>query len=386
LWLFGCSWQDVALAKRIQIQVSFYDHSVRLLAFGAYLLSGQLIGSPLAFASDSLSFLPDSGDANLTAYLDNDLFADTDQDYTNGARVSWISGSRDPAEFGWVQRLLGKLSGDPVSRLLFSKLSGFSDPSQLEYNYGFSLTQLMFTPEDPDLLQAPEGERPYAGWLGVDLSLHTKDDQALNSVSLAIGTTGPHSYAEEAQNLVHDIRGQEEFQGWNSQIPNEVTVNVYTTQRRRLVFVDPRFSRFGIDGFIEGRLGLGTFYTGASLGSLLRIGWNLPVDFADARLSVTSYSHQPFKTARRERASWSFYGITGVQGAAVAHNITLDGPVFRDFSTGINSKPLVAEAYVGFGVRYQDLNFSYVHTYRSKEFDGQNSAQSFGSLTLGLRL
>ena len=40
----------------------------------------------------------------------------------------------------------------------------------------------------------------------------------------------------------------------------------------------------------------------------------------------------------------------------------------------------------GFGARYQDVNFSYVHTYRSKEFEGQNSAQSFGSLTLGVRL
>ena len=370
----------------VKTQVSGKDHRSQMAAIWLLLAAALLAGSRAAADSDSLSFLPDSGDANLTAYLDNDLFADTDQDYTNGARVSWISGSRDPAEFGWLQRTLDQLSEDPVSRFVFSKLSGFSDPGELEYNYGFSLTQLMFTPEEWDLLEAPEGERPYAGWLGVDMSLHTKDDQALNSVSLAIGTTGPHSYAQEAQNLVHDIRGQDKFQGWNSQIPNEVTVNVYTTQRRRVVVIDPRFSRFGIDGFVEGRLGLGTYDTGASVGSLMRIGWNLPVDFADARLSVTSYSHQSFKTSRRERKSWSFYGITGFQGAAVGHNITLDGPVFSDFSTGTSSKPLVGEVYVGFGARYQDVNFSYVHTYRSKEFEGQNSAQSFGSLTLGVRL
>ena len=75
-----------------------------------------------------------------------------------------------------------------------------------------------------------------------------------------------------------------------------------------------------------------------------------------------------------------------MQFAAIAHNITLDGPVFRSFSTGTNSRPAVAEVYAGFGLRYREVNFSYVHTYRTKEFDGQNSAQSFGSLTLGVRL
>lgn len=360
-------------------------HFMQMTAL-AFQLSWGLMCSTVAFAADALSFLPDGGDANLTFYLDNDLFADTDQDYTNGARLSWISGSRNPDEFGWVQQQLGRLADDPVSRVLFSKISGFENPEQLEYNYGFSLTQLMFTPEDPDLLQAPPGERPYAGWLGVDFSLHTKDAQALNSVSMAIGTTGKHSYAKEAQDLVHDIRGQEKFQGWDSQIPNEVTINFYTIQRRRLVILDPRQRRFAIDGFVEGRLALGTFNTSANVGSMLRFGWNLPLDFADARLSVTSYSHQPFKTDRRERSKWSYYGITGIQASAVAHNITLDGPVFRDFSTGTNSKPLVGEVYLGFGVRYERLNFSYVHTYRSKEFDGQDSAQSFGSMIVGYRL
>ncbi len=345
-----------------------------------------IFGCATTLAGENLSFLPDSGDANLTFYLDNDLFADTDEDYTNGARVSWISGSRDPNELGPVQRLLQKFSSDAEGRTLFKRFSGFNDPQQLEYNYGFSLTQLMFTPEDEEPPVAPPGQRPYAGWLGIDLSLHIKDDHALNSVSLAIGTTGPNSYAKEAQDLVHDLRGQQQFDGWDSQIPNEITANFYTTQRRRLVILDPGESRFAIDGFTEARVALGSFLTNVSAGTLIRFGWNLPVDFTDARLSTTSYSHQPFKTRRSETTSWSFYGLTGFQGAAVAHNITLDGPVFRNFSTGTSSKSLVGEAYIGFGARYRSINLSYVHTYRSKEFEGQDDAQTFGSLVLGVRL
>jgi len=351
-----------------------------------YLLGICLLWAAAAQAGENMSFLPDSGDANLTFYLDNDLFADTDQNYTNGARVSWISGSRDPNEFGPVQRLLQRLSSDPEGRTLFRKWSGFSDPEHLEYNYGFSLTQLMFTPEDEIAPAAPPGQRPYAGWLGVDLSLHIKDSHALNSVSLAVGTTGPHSYAKEAQDLVHRIRGQAEFQGWDSQVPNEVTVNFYTSQRRRLVVRDPNYGRFAIDGFTEARLALGTYLTAFSVGTMFRFGWYLPTDFADARLSTTSYSHQPFRTERKETGSWSLYGLTGIQGSAVAHNITLDGPVFRSFNTGTNSKTFVGEIYIGFGVRYRGVNFNYVHTYRTTEFKNQDEGQTFGSLTLGVRL
>jgi hypothetical protein len=253
------------------------------------LLTVGLVWSTNTSAGENLSFLPDRGDANLTFYLDNDLFANTDEDYTNGARLSWISGSRDPNEFGPVQRNLQRLSSDPEGRTWFRRLSGFQDPEQLEYNYGFSLTQLMFTPEDEEPPVAPPGQRPYAGWLGIDLSLHIKDAHALNSVSLAIGTTGPNSYAKEAQDLVHNIRGQQEFDGWDSQVPNEVTANFYTSQRRRVVIRDPSQGSFAIDGFTEARLALGTFLTSVSAGTLIRFGWNLPTDFADARLSTTSY-------------------------------------------------------------------------------------------------
>ena len=347
---------------------------------------GSLAFGAAVRADDALSFLPDKGDANLTFYLDNDLFASEDENYTNGVRLSWISGSRDPEEFGWLQRQLQDLTGDDQSRKLFRTLSGFQDPENLEYNYGFSLTQLMFTPEDLDALSAPPGERPYAAWLGVDISLHAKDSSALNSVVLAIGTTGPNALGKEAQDLIHGIRGLKKFQGWDSQIPGEMTVNLYSTQRRRLELIAPDEKNFSVDGFIEWRLALGNFFTGASVGGLVRFGWNLPVSFPDARLAVTAYSHQPFKTERENVSGWSFYGVVGGLVTGVAHDITLDGPVFRDFDTGIKSQGVVGELFAGFGLAYGNWNVGYVHTFRSKEFKGQDEAPTFGSLIVGYRI
>ena len=50
-----------------------------------------------ADATGAFGLLPDRGDAYLSFYLGNDLFAGNDENYTNGVRIAWISGSRDPA-------------------------------------------------------------------------------------------------------------------------------------------------------------------------------------------------------------------------------------------------------------------------------------------------
>lgn len=346
------------------------------------LLIGLLAAIPPASAG-ILSFLPDRNkDAYLTFYLDNDLFAGTDRNYTNGARLSWISGARDPEEFGAVQQQLRKLSGDADSLAIFQRFSGFEDPRKVEYNYGFSLTQLMFTPSDLNAPAAPPGQRPYAGWLGIDFSLHTKDAHATNAVVLAVGTTGPNALANETQDFVHDIRGIEKFQGWDSQIPNEITVNLFYKQKRRLTFLEMGFGDFATDGFGEYQVALGNFLVSAQMGALFRLGWNLPVNFSDPRLSVTAYTLQQFTTGRQQQRSWSIYVLAGALGSAVTHNITLDGPVFRDYDTNVDSKPFVGELYIGFGIRYRRTEFGYIHTIRSKEFSEQEKSQSFGSLTL----
>jgi lipid A 3-O-deacylase len=345
-----------------------------------------LIVMPGVALAQAFNFLPDRGNAYLTFYLDNDLFGGSDQDYSNGARLSWISGARDPEEFGRLQNALRKLSGDADSLRIFKRLSGFDDPKEVEYNYGFSITQLMFTPEDPQAPEAPPGERPYAGWLGVSLSIHTKDSHAQNSVDLALGTTGKRAYAKQTQDFVHDVRGIDKFEGWDSQIPSEPTLNIYYTQKRRLTFLETEKGDFAIDGFGEWRLAIGNFRTDTDVGALIRFGWNLPVDFSDPRLLVTAYSHQPFKRGRRRESDWSIYGLAGGRAAAVAHDITLDGPVFENFDTGVKREPLVGEIYAGFGIRYRRVVFSYVHTFRSPEFREQNDGQDFGSLALSYRI
>lgn len=336
--------------------------------------------------ADRDSPLPDWGEGYLTTYLDNDLFANTDRDYTNGARLSWISSNRDVAELGSVQRMLRRLSGDAESFAIFRGLSGFEDPDDLQYNYGFSLTQLMFTPELAAPYVQPPGERRYAGWLAVGFSLHVKDDRILNSVELTLGTTGPNSLAENSQDFVHSARGIDKFNGWDYQIPNEITADLSFVQKRRVDFVKWNFGAFRMDGLTEWGARLGSFRTAAHVGGFFRAGFNLPPDFSDPRLSETAYSNLYFDSDDPYTGNWSAYFLFGATGRGVAFDATLDGPLFSDFETGNRREPFVAEVFGGGGIRYRQVELSYVHTWRTEEYEQQRGGVAdFGSVALRLR-
>lgn len=330
--------------------------------------------------------LPDWGEGYLTTYLDNDLFADTDRDYTNGARMSWISSNRDIKDLGSVQRMLRRLSGDADSFGVFQKVTGFEDPADIQYNYGFSLTQLMFTPESAAPYVQPAGERRYAGWLALGFSLHAKDDRVLNSVEFLIGTTGSNSLAENSQDFVHSTRDIGKFNGWDYQIPGEITADLSFVQKRRSDLLKRDHGVIRMDGLTEWGGRLGSFRTSAHLGGFFRAGYNLPPDFSDPRLSETAYSNLYFDSDDPYVGHWSVYALFGATGRAVAHDATLDGPLFDDFKTGNDREPFVAEVFCGGGLRYRQVELSYVHTWRSQEYEEQRGGVAdFGSVALRLR-
>lgn len=338
-----------------------------------------------AFAVDADAPLPDYGKGYLTFYLDNDLFTGSDRDYTNGARLTWVSRNLEPEEMPWVQRYLRQLSGDSESLGAFQSITGFKDPKDVQYNYGFSLTQLMYTPEQSEPYMQPIGERRYAGWLALGFSLHAKDDHVLNSIEFSVGTTGEHAFAENTQDFVHDMIGVDKFNGWRNQIPSELTLDLSFMQKRRNDLIKWNYGQFRMDGITEWGARLGSFRTGAQMGGMVRVGYNLPPDFSDARLSDTAYSHQYFDTNDPYVGNWSVYLLGGATVRMVLHDATLDGPLFSDFKTGNSRKPFVAEVYGGFGIRYSDVELSFVHTIRTDEYEEEEDHVEYGSVAVRVR-
>jgi hypothetical protein len=326
----------------------------------------------------------------LTFYLDNDLFSGTDKDYTNGARVSWISENHPAFGFLPARPVLEKLSGADEAGSLIRRLSGFEEGDiergNVVLNYGLSITQLMFTPTDFRSPVQPPGQRRYAGWLGLGFSIHAKNERVLNSAELIFGTLGPRSYAKEAQDFIHDLIGVPRFQGWADQIPNEFTLDLFLVQKRRVRFLERPERNLSMDGFTEWGARLGTFRTLARAGGFFRVGFHLPADFSDPRIDAAAYSHRFFEHGRKTDSDWSLYALGGAKASAVLFDATLDGPLFSDFETGNTRQTWVGDVYLGFGARWKWLELSYVHTLRSEEYKEQSGWSNFGSVALLLRL
>jgi len=314
---------------------------------------------------------------------DNDIFAGTDRGYTNGGRIAFLQEYRPDDEIrGRLKGLLRDLSRTSRDGWFGGWTAPPSAVDDLRFAWGAGLTQLMFTPEDPEPETAPEGERPYAGWLGLEFSAHLKDADAVSSVTLSLGTTGEPSFAEDVQTWVHeDLTDSPVFQGWDSQVPAEPTVNLHFDQKRRLGWLESD-EGIELDGFVEWGAAVGNFQTNAYGGALLRVGTNLAATFATPRLQLGSYGHAFFEPTQSHSGDLSFYGFAGLRGTAVAHDITLDGPVFRDFDTGTSSEPLVGEVLLGLGIRLDPVSLTLAQTLRTREFDDQRERQSFGSIQL----
>lgn len=351
------------------------DSSNLLLALFMSIFAGTAL-------AQGTSELPEPSDWQILLQLDNDLFAGSDRDYTNGVRLGFVQ--EVPLESAKGQRWKKRLQDS--SRKLTGRLQrfGFDDDAELRFARGFGLSQLMFTPEDPLALAAPEGERPYAGWLGVEYSFHVKEDNHVNSLTLSVGTTGESSFGQPAQNWVHrNISNSPLFQGWDSQVPSELTVNLHYDHKQRFRNLSKLGSRgLEVDGYYEGGLAAGNFRTDSYIGGLARIGYRLPSSFSTPRVQLGSYGHQLFSDTQDYGKKFSAFAFAGLRGTAVLHDITLDGPVFREFDTGVASKTLVGELLLGIGLRYKNIDMIYSRALRTDEFSGQTENQEFGSFML----
>jgi len=204
---------------------------------------------------------------------DNDLLTGTDEGYTSGTRFAFTRElPTDSAEHNFLQTTLHKLTGAGQS----GSLNDFRFPEAKanRFQYGIGLSQLMFTPEDPTTLTPPAGERPYAGWLGLEFSLQASAGDSASTATLSIGTTGQLSYAQDMQKWVHQkVSDSPVYQGWDSQAPGELTLNLHLDHKRRIQFLDgTRDWPIELDGFSEWGASLGNFRTDAYLGALIRAG------------------------------------------------------------------------------------------------------------------
>ncbi|MBY4676341.1 lipid A deacylase LpxR family protein [Marinobacterium arenosum] len=334
---------------------------------------------PAVSAASTSPAEPAPWTANL--YFENDLFAETDQNYTNGIRVSWVSPNidsylDDPQLPGWLNRLNDWLlladPDDPVD-------------ANVQRNLVLTLGQQIYTPEDIERYDVDPNDRPYAGWLYGGIAYHARTGNRLNTLALNLGIVGPAAMGEQAQDWIHSLRGFDKFNGWDNQLENEPGIQLLYEHKRRLW--NARLGGvLGSDLIGHAGVSLGNIATFVNGGAEWRLGWRLPQDFGTSALRTGGDNSAPGLQDDRYRASrrdnnLGLHAFVSMDGRWVLRDIFLDGNTFED-SHSVNKHSLVGEAATGVALLYRGWKLSFARVHRSREFHGQAKRHAFGSLSL----
>lgn len=299
---------------------------------------------------------------------ENDSFdpdLESDRDYTNGLRLSYVRNPcfREPGR--WAKRL---------ARLWCrSGLCGSETPI---LDSGYAVGQAIYTPTGLRNPRFQPFDRPYAGHLFVSwlVQATTADSEQVErvqtTIDLQLGWLGPHSYAEDVQNGWHRLLKVGEAKGWANQLEDEPTFNLNVLWRRKL-------GNEYIDFLPHWGFGIGTVATQANLGATARLGTDL------SRMPQFGLP----QLRRNEKKEWSVLGFVSIDGRYVAHDIFLDGGVFKKRDNfRIDIEDFRYEIKAGLALRWKGLTFHYTWTHRSEEFSsilvGRGGDQDFRSFAI----
>ncbi|MBT5459600.1 MAG: lipid A deacylase LpxR family protein [Rhodospirillaceae bacterium] len=305
-----------------------------------------------------------SDEGILTFQFENDIFGNTDQHFTHGTRLAWMS-PEDKVP-GWVKDAAGYMpTFDPKG----SK------------RIVYSLGQSIFTPDDLKTSTLIPEDRPYAGWLYGGIGLVSVTGDRLDNVELDVGVIGSASFAEDVQKTWHGWFGFQRPNGWDNQLKNELGILLsYERKWRRWA----RFKALGLDSDITPHVGvnLGNVLTQGAVGFIARIGGDLSrhYDYGPPRIRPSLPGSDYFVSD----GGFSWYVFFGAEGRGVLHSIFLDGNTFRD-SHSVDKKPLVGDVQGGIAFIVGPVRLAYTHVFRTKEFGSQDDTDQWGAFSISAR-
>jgi lipid A 3-O-deacylase len=323
------------------------------------LVVGIAAGAAMATVS-SIATADDSDHGSLSLLVENDVFYNTDRDYTAGQQIDYTTAPSETPE------ALVNLAHDMPWLL--------TDQGKVRASY--ALGQDIFTPANTLASDPPLNQRPYAGYLFLGLGLLANDNEEFDEMQLQLGVIGPASLARDAQAFVHSILGQRTPSGWHFQLRDEPALLLTFDRSLRIL---PRQSFLGLQFDVEPRFGaaVGNVYDYVSAGGMARLGFNLQDDYGPPRMEPT-LSGSSFLESDDEFGAYVF---AGVDGRAVARNIFLDGNSFED-SRSVSKRPFIGDLELGAAVTVDRFRLSFTHVFRTKEYYGQPTSDQFGSVNL----
>lgn len=304
----------------------------------------------------------------LSLTSENDIFGGTDRNYSNGLRIERVRPTNKvgPA-LCWVANRIP-----------------FLDLERTKLRQGFALSHTIFTPEDITLETPKPNDRPYAAWAygsaTVVATTQLNPDEMIQDVlQLNLGIVGPSAGGEYVQDNWHNIIEVARPKGWDSQLKDEVGIEV-TAQRMR------KYKGFDLplnlesDYALHGGVTLGNVRTYGTFGGMARMGWDLGSDFGPPRIRPALAGAGVFEPGQ----PFGGYIFAGLEGRAVARDMFLDGNLWRDSARVTDRRDFVADAQFGIALHQGDVQVAFTYVHRTEEFVAQSGPQRFGAVSISI--
>jgi len=325
-------------------------------------VAGRWLVALMLLAAAPLARAIDGGEFQL--FIENDTWSDTDRYYTNGLKLGL--GGRLPLLREQAEDLLRRLTPDAER------------PGGDDLEFGLFAGHNMYTPKDIKIADAQPLDRPWAAWLYLGAVAQRVTGNRLDSVEIDVGVVGPGAGGRQIQTEWHKLVGAPRPMGWSHQIPNEPAFQASYLQKRR----------YGSDRYdLVPKLGVtvGTVATLARVGVVARVGHNMS-GFGPDTIEPGGALLQDLR--RQEGSGDEWFAFAGVDHRLVAHNIFLDGTVFRS-SPSVDRRAHVYDLMAGLSARWGVFRLSLTRVWRSEEFHtaaGGGGRQRFHSINLGVEL
>jgi lipid A 3-O-deacylase len=233
------------------------------------------------------------------------------------------------------------------------------------------LGQVIVTPADITRTTPDPNDAPYVGALLFRATqVYARSDVA-DMVSLDLGVIGPASGAAQTQRFVHRLTGSKPPQGWHTQAPNRLLLNLEAYRGWRLPFGGAATASAPADVVLLGGGSVGTLQSSVGASVLLRYGTGLQRSLPTT-LRLNGTTGDPFVVG----GGWFVFG--GLSGDRLLHHTGV-GSAAAGNSAQLRKLQVAAKAGVAYGTPRWSLTFSLESA--SPLVESSQARQKYGSIT-----
>ena len=319
-----------------------------LILFYGLLISANNFSQAI---DNGASFKMQPAERSIRFQYDNDYFSESDEYYTQGMNLEWISPS---------------LKNNPLTRLLITQKENSN-------RYGLAIEHNAYTPTSIRSNEILYGDRPFAASIILKTfgaSVNSSKRYRITS-SFSLGMLGPVAGAYQIQKTIHSWLNGTDPKGWQYQIRNDLVIN-YEAAVERNIF---HRKHFLINGLVTARIG--TLSTKFSLGTTIMVG-KLNSAISNAFLG---------KAPSSEKEKFTFHLYLQPIISAIGYDGTLSGgPIFNresPYTLGQNEiERFTFQGNTGIVFSINSVYLEYFQSILTKEFT-TGGRHNWGGLRMG---